>query len=50
MIPIWIKEYAGENFREYFTVGLFGILYQGLMHTKEMIPHIPLIEIMEVEK
>ena len=49
-IPVWIKEYAGETFREYFTVGLSGILYYGLMHTKEVIPHISLIDIMEVDK
>ena len=44
-IPIWEKEYGGEQFLEYFTWGVSGTLYLGLFHLQETIPHIPLIPI-----
>ena len=48
-IPSWDKQYAEELFLEYFTVGLLrGVLYQGLMHKEEAVPHIPLVEIMSI--
>ena len=48
-IPNWNKQYAGEPFVEYFTVSLCGgVLYQGLMHKEEAVPHVPLIEIMNI--
>lgn len=48
-IPSWDKQYAEEPFLEYFTVGLLrGVLYQGLMHKEEAMPHVPLVEIMNI--
>lgn len=47
-IPAWNKEYGKESFLEYFTTSLCGIVYLGLMHAKEVTPHIPLVEIIDL--
>jgi len=47
-IPSWNVECGNEDFLEYFTVGLSGTVYQGLMHKGEVMPHIPLVGLGEI--